>query len=384
MLLLAIEIVTAALALCGIAYYLLSLVGAWCFLRRGPASIADFTPPVSTLKPLRGADPHAYECFRSHCLQQYPDYEIIFGVSDPQDPAIALVERLKGEFPQHAIQLVHCPHMLGPNIKVSNLVQMLPVARYDYLLVNDGDIRVPPDYLRRIMAPLHDAQVGLSTALYRGLPGRTVWSKLEALSITDFVGSVLIAHSFKPRFRYAFGSTLAMSRRALEAAGGFERLADYLADDHQLGENISAAGYRVILSDLVVETTLPDYNFRDFWAHQLRWARTVRDASPRGYFGMVLALGVEWALLALIISGGAGWAWGLVITAAVLRILAVLVAALPVSQDRSIWRRLWLVPLRIAQGTAVWAAAFLSNTVVWRGQGFRLRHGKLYRPPSDS
>ncbi len=373
----AIEIAVAVLALCGIAYYLVTLYAIWGFLRRKYPPAGQFTPPVSILKPLRGADPHAYECFRSHCLQDYPEYELIFGVSEADDPAVAVVERLITEFPGRRIRLVVCAEVLGANRKVSNLIQMLPKARYPVLLINDGDIRVPKNYLRQIVAPLADPAVGLCTALYRGVAGRTLWSKLEAVSITDFVGSVLIAHKFAPSFHYGFGSTLCLRRAALEKAGGFEHLADYLADDHQLGTNLVEAGYGVFLSDVIVETTLPDYDFKSFWNHQLRWARTVRDASPRGYVGMLLALGVEWAALAVIISGAAVWSLALFLIAALLRLDAVIAVAMFVTHEATIWRRIWLVPLRIAQGAAVWVASFFSDTVIWRGEEFSLKHGKL-------
>jgi ceramide glucosyltransferase len=373
----AIEIVVAILALSGIAYYFVTLYAVWGFLRRKHPIAATFAPAVSLLKPLRGADPRAYECFRSHCLQEYPEYELIFGVSEADDPAVPLVERLTREFPERRIRLVVCPQALGANRKVSNLIQMLPEARHPVLLINDGDIRVPRDYLRRVVAPLADPAVGLCTALYSGLPGRTLWSRLEALSIVDFVGSVLVAHQFAPKFHYGFGSTLCLRREALDRSGGFESLTDFLADDHQLGTNLVAAGYRVYLSDVIVETTLPDYDLHGFWQHQLRWARTVRDASPRGYAGMLLALGVEWAALAIIISGAAVWSLALFLVAALLRLDAMIAVGLFVTQDDSIWRQVWLVPLRIAQGAAVWVASFFSDTVIWRGEAFILRRGKL-------
>jgi ceramide glucosyltransferase len=373
-----IEIVAATCALLGTAFYVFAILSAWRFLRQ-PRAMSRFHPPVSILKPVRGADPHAYECFRSHCLLDYAEYEIIFGVHDPGDPAVPLIERLKQEFPQRRIELVVCPRDLGTNRKVSNLIQMLPSARHDHLLVNDGDIRVPPDYLRRIMAPLADARVGLVTALYRAVAGRTLGSKLEALSISDFATAVLVSYSSRRHFHYGFGSTLAFSRRALEQVGGFEALAGYLADDHQLGTLFARAGYQIVLSDLVVETALPEYSLRDFWHHQLRWARTVRDASPRGNLGLVLVFGVQWAAVALIASAGAPRAWALLAVAYAARIASLLVTALAVCKDSGALRRLWLLPLRDLQAVLVWAASFAGRTVVWRGDRFILKHGRLLR-----
>ncbi len=375
-----VEIVAAAGAVCGTAYYLVSIICAWRFLRLPrPAAHPNEATPVSILKPVRGADPHAYECFRSHCLLDYPEYEIIFGVHDPRDPAVALVERLRKEFPDRRIELVVCPRDLGANRKVSNLIQMLPAARYDHLLVSDGDIRVPPDYLRRIMAPLADSRIGLVTALYRAAAGHTLGSKLEALSISDFATAVLISYANRRAFHYGFGSTLAFPRRVLERIGGFETLAEYLADDHQLGTLIAQAGHSIVLADLVVETHLPDYSLRDFWNHQLRWGRTVRDASPRGNAGLVLVFGVQWAAVTVLAAAGASWAWALFAGAYAARIAALLVVGIGVCHDRGTLRRLWLLPLRDVHALLVWAASYAGHTVVWRGDRFVLKHGRLLR-----
>jgi ceramide glucosyltransferase len=375
-----VEIVAAACTVFGTGFYLFSILSAWRFL--GLPRVAEgFRPPVSILKPVRDADSRAYECFRSHCLLDYPEYEIIFGVHDPADPAAALVERLKLEFPDRHIELVICSRELGMNRKVSNLIQMLPAARYDHLLINDGDIRVPPDYLRRIMAPLADSKVGLVTSLYRAVAGGTLGSKLEALSISDFATAVLVSYANRRLFHYGFGPTLALPRRLLESIGGFQVLAEHLADDHQLGTLVAQAGHMVVLSDLVVETTLPDYSLGEFWNHQLRWARTVRDASPRGNLGLVLVFGVQWGAVAVLAAAGAAWAWALFAVACASRIAALLVVARGVCHDRGTLPRLWLLPIRDVQAVLVWLASFAGRTVVWRGERFTLQHGRLLRIP---
>ena len=377
-----IELVVAACAVFGTGYYLFSILSAWRFLRL-PRVEPDFHPPVSILKPVCGADQHAYECFRSHCLLDYPDYEIIFGVHDASDPAAPLVERLQQEFPERRIELIVCTRALGTNRKVSNLIQMLPAARHDYVVVNDGDIRVPPDYLRRIMAPLADSKVGLVTTLYRAFGGRTLGSKLESLSISDFITGVLVLYANRREFHFAFGSTLAFPRRVLELVGGFQAFPDYLADDARLATLIAEAGYWVAIPDLVVETTVPEYSLRDFWNHQLRWARTVRDASPRGNLGLVLTFGVQWAAVAVIAAAGAAWAWALFALAYASRIAALLVTARGVCRDAAVFRRLWLVPFRDLHAVMVWIAAYAGRTVIWRGNRFILKQGRLLRaqPP---
>src|SRR5438270_11343355 len=234
------QLAVAALALMGVAYYLLSVWSAASFLLarrrwRAASDEAAFTPPVTILKPVRGTDPGAYESFRRHCLQDYPQYEIIFGVGDANDAAVPLIQQLMREFPQRQIKLVVCAQKRGMNRKVSNLLQMLPQAQHRILLVNDGDIRVRPDYLRRVMAPFAGDRVGMVTCLYPGIAASTLGSKLEALGIsTDFSAAVLTARQVEVAIRFLLGSTLDFSREALDSVGGLEPLVDYLADDYEL------------------------------------------------------------------------------------------------------------------------------------------------------
>lgn len=366
-----------------IGYYCLCLWSALRFLQERPAAgegarTTPFTPPVSILKPLRGADPEMYENFRRHCLQDYSEYEIIFGVSEANDPAIQLVEQLKVEFPQRAIRLMVCREDQGANTKVSNLAQMLREARYEYLIVNDSDIRVESDYLRRAVAPLKDARIGLVTCLYRGIANSTLGSRLEVLGIgTDFCAGVLVAQTVENGIRFGLGSTLAFRRRDLGAIGGFEAIVDYLADDYQIGSRIAALGLKVKLSDVVVETLLPRYTFRGFLDHQLRWARTVRDSRFWGYVGTGLTFGLPWAALALIFAKGAGWAWTLFACTAVLRIAVAVVVGRFVLGDRQVVRFLTLIPVRDVIAVLVWMRSFVGHDVVWRGTRFRLENGKL-------
>ena len=365
-------------------YYLLCLWCAATFLRERQAGEGArptrFLPPISILKPLKGTDPEIYESFRSHCLQDYPEYEIIFGVSDPNDPAVESVKALQREFPDRRIQLVVSEKILGANVKVSNLAQMLTEARYDHLIVNDSDIRVEPDYLRQVTAPLANSQVGLVTCLYRGVPGATLGSRLEALGIsTDFCASVLVARQLEGGIRFALGSTLAFRRVELDKIGGFISFVDYLADDYELGKRIAGLGLTVNLSDVAVETYLPSYRLREFFAHQLRWARGIRDARVGGYLGLIFTFGLPWALLALTASGGALWASITLAITLLFRFAAALVVGRGVLQDRQILRDAWLIPLRDLLAVAVWFASLGGHTVTWRGDRFRLKNGKLSR-----
>jgi ceramide glucosyltransferase len=376
-------------------FYFLSVIAAASFLRHtrkqlSQPSPAAQLPPVSILKPLKGIDPNIWENFCSHCEQDYPQFQLIFGVSDPADPAAEIVGKLQAQYPQLSIELIVCDRILGTNIKVSNLAQMLPAARHEFLLVNDSDIRVPSDYLRKVMSPLagdatRDAtndSVGLVTCLYRGVAAPTLGSRLEALGIaTDFVPGVLSARFLEKGLHFGLGSTLAFRRRDLQAIGGFEALLDYLADDYELGRRIAATGKRVELSSAIVTTFLPTYTMREFFLHQLRWSRTVRDARPWGYAGLLFTFGVPWALAALLAARGAPWACGLLVLTLAARSAIGFVASAIVLHDRQIFRRdVFLnVFLRDLIAPIIWAASFMGNRIHWRGDVFDLKDGRLSR-----
>ncbi len=381
----------------GMAYYLLSLWSAMSFARaaeRAP-KLAPFTPPVSILKPLRGLDPQMMAGLRSHCLQEYPEYEIIFGVSDANDPALEAVEQLQREFPERAMQVVVCPEVLGANRKVSTLIQMLPHANHEHLLINDSDIRVDKDYLQRVFAPFGadgvekvlgakpdvSRPVGMVTTLYRGVASNSIWAKIESLGIsTDFVGGVLTARLLEGGLRFGLGSTLAFTKSGLAAIGGLEPIVDYLADDYQLGVRLYGAGYRIVLADAVVDTFLPNYSFGGFWQHQMRWARNVRNARRGGYLGVLFTFGLPWAMLAVIAAWGTPGAtllWMLLGTVGVIRLLLALTLGVGILGDRQVVSLLWLVPLRDVMAVVIWFASFAGNTIVWRGMRFRLKGGKL-------
>ena len=344
-------------------------------------------PPVSILKPLKGIDPEIWDSFCSHCNQDYPQFELIFGVSDPDDPAVEVVRKLQAKYPKLAIDLIVCNRILGANIKVSNLAQMLAAARHEILLVNDSDIRVPSDYLRQVTTPLADASVGLVTCLYRGVAAATLGSRLEALGIsTDFVPGVLCARFLEKNLQFGLGSTLAFRRRDLEAIGGFDALLNYLADDYELGRRIAATGKRVELSSAIVSTFLPAYTMRQFFQHQLRWARTIRDARRWGYIGLLFTFGLPWALVTLLASRGAEWGWLVFALTFAVRLAVGFVTALVVlddrqldgsQNDRQLFRNILLLPLRDLIAPFVWVASFMGNRIHWRGDIFYLKNGRL-------
>jgi ceramide glucosyltransferase len=378
------EIFSATGAICGAFYNGFCIWSGRRFIQNqkqaasGRVTFNGPYPPVSILKPLRGTDPEMLESFRSHCRLEYPLYEILFAVHDPADPALSLVDRLKSEYPQRDIRSFVFPRVLGTNVKVSNLAQLLPHAKYECLLVNDSDIRVDPDYLQRVVTPLSDPRAGMVTCLYRGMAANTLWSRLEALGIsTDFSAGVLIAAVLEGQVRFALGSTLSFRRSDLMPVGGFEVLLDYLADDYELGARIAKSGKRVQIADAVVETFLPPYSWRDFVRHQLRWARGIRDSRPWGYLGLCLTYPVPWAILAVVLARGSWWGWLLLAIVLVVRLAAAFTVGRTVLRDRQVQRLWWLIPIRDCIALALWAVAYTGRTVHWRGDRFVLRKGKL-------
>ncbi|HTW12160.1 MAG TPA: bacteriohopanetetrol glucosamine biosynthesis glycosyltransferase HpnI [Solirubrobacteraceae bacterium] len=385
--------ITTLLTLSGLGYSLVALWSARSFLRR-PRFPAGFAPPVSVLKPLHGLEPGLAEAFASHCRQTYPgDYEILFGVSSLDDPVVPLVHRLQADFPERSIRLIHCADVLGPNGKTSNVAQLVPHARYDHLVINDADIHVGPHYLARIMAPFAPIEghppTGLVTALYSGRAHGTLGSRLEALGIaTDFAPAVLTARYLDRGLRFGLGSTLAVSRPALQAIGGLAPLADYLADDYQLGCRIAQAGFGVELANEIVQTAVPAWTFSGFWNHQIRWARTMRD-SRGSYLGLVFTYGLAWACLNLIATGFSVTAFALFSLTLLVRVSLALGIGVGILGDRQVLRDLWLIVPRDLLSLAIWAWSYAGNTVAWGTERLVLRKGKIVadasadaRPPT--
>jgi ceramide glucosyltransferase len=360
----------AILAGCGAAYNLLAIAGAIRFRRRN--RITGFAPPVSILKPVRGRDANFYEAIRSHAVQQYPQFEMIFGTAGPQDAASPDIERLRLEFPQVPIRIVHTENR-APNGKVGALEILAREARYEVLLINDGDIRVEPDYLARVAGMLADKRVGLVTCLYRGR-GSSIPSRAEALGIaTEFAPSVLVARLLSAG-GFALGSTMAIRAADLESIGGFAAIREYLADDYQLGARIAALGKYVALSDSVVETNLGAGTWKEVWKHQLRWSRTIRVSRPAGYFGYLVTQATLWC-----IAAAAFGYWRIAVAGMVVRLIAAVSAMRALGENRVV-RLLMVVPLRDLFGLAVWVAGMAGREVEWRGMRFRLlSDGRIQR-----
>lgn len=377
---LAAEVVAVLLTVGGMVYSLLALWGARDFVRGSNSSLASsLAPGISILKPLRGADPRMYAGFASHCSQQYAgEWEVLFGVSSLDDPAVAEVAKLRIEFPAVQIKLIVCTERLGGNGKVSTLAQLMPHAQFEHVLVNDSDILVSPRYLEHVAVPFADPAVGLVTAPYVGKSSSNLWSRLEAFGIaTDFMPGVFTARKLEGGIRFGLGSTLATTKTALARIGGFEALVEQLADDYELGARLAAAGYRVKLIKEVVATSVPNYSLRGFCEHQLRWARSTRDSRRAGYLGLGVTYVLPWAVLAVVASGGALWSFSLFSLALLVRVAVALTVGVGVLRDGQVLRDILLLPLRDVFGLWFWAWSYASDVVVWRGERFRLKRGEL-------
>ncbi len=314
---------------------------------------------VSVLKPLRGLDPNSYPAFVSQVRQDYPEFEVLFGASDADDPALAQVRKLQLAFPDAPIRVITG----GPktkNAKVGVLLELSRQARFPLLVVNDSDIKVTPEYLARVTEPLNDRSVGLVTCLYR-VQAHNLPSAWEALGITtDFMPSALVAQAVGVR-EFGMGSTLAFRAADFEAVGGFAAIADYIADDYQLAKRITASGKRAVLSTYAVETSLGDATWGGIWRHQLRWARTIRASKGLGFAGLPITHAGVWAAIAFALGA---WPAGVVLVG--LRILSAFLAAAFVLASTQATVVCWLAPVWDLYSFAVWAASYAGRKVRWR------------------
>ena len=348
--------------------------------RRGDPAPADAAAPrqlpVTVLKPLCGAEPDLEHSLRSFCGQDYAGgLQIVFGVQHPADPALAVLERLKRDFPRLDLAVVIDPTRHGASAKVSNLINMMRAARHDWLVLADSDVSVPPGYLAAVAAPLADPAVGIVTCPYRGVPRPGLWSRLGALFINDwFIPSVRVAALFGSR-AFAFGATIALRRDALDAIGGFGAIADQLADDYRLGELTRRRGLRTVLSEVVVDTWVDERTFRQLAQHGLRWLRTIRVVRPGGYAFSAVTFSLPVAMLGCALAGWTPVTLFLLGATVALRLMLHLTAQAPGSAGTAAsrsWSQLWAVPLADGLGFALWCGAFVTREVQWRQGRYRV------------
>ena len=371
----------AALMVCvGLAQGLFGLVLVRRFRAAAPASAAA-RPAITVLKPLHGAEPLLERALESLCRQDYGEFQIVFGVQSLHDPAIAVVERLRLRFPWIDIALVVDGRAHGRNHKVGNLINMLPAARHDVLVIADSDVHAAPDYLARIADALAEPGVGLVTTLYAGLPATaTLVGRLGATAITHgFLPGALMARALGRQD--CLGATMALTRDTLVAVGGLPAMVHHLADDHVLGKLVRARGHRVSLAATVPATTVPEDQVGALYRHELRWSRTILSLVPTGFAASVIQYPLFWALLSLGLSGVEEWAAALLLAAWTVR------ALVGRGIDRSLGlvehglagrTPVWLLPLRDIMSVAVVLASYAGDKVEWRGQVLR---ASLIAPP---
>jgi ceramide glucosyltransferase len=366
--------VTFAILACGALAYQFGAFFALCFFlkRPWPQRPKSREPGISLLKPVKGLDHDTPACLRSFIDQAYPHRQILFGVADPADPALPVLRELQKNHPDVDIEVITCSQDLGLNPKVSTLRQLLPHARHEILVISDSDVRVRPDLLTRLAASLQQSGVGLATCLYRSGPVHTSGGALEALTISaDFIPSVAMAH-YVEGITFALGAVMALPRQILERIGGLESIADYLADDYQLGFKVSQAGLKVQLLPYVVETLGGRETMAGYLTHQLRWARTYRVCRPRGYFAYGITFALPWALLAWLASGLASWGGRLVVLCLLTRLVVAAGAERACLRGRLPWHYFLLLPLKDVISFGLWLLSFLGDTVIWQGKRYRV------------
>jgi ceramide glucosyltransferase len=366
-----------------LVYYLAATIAAWRFFRRERRRVSgDFAPPVSVVKPVRGVDFGSYENFASFCQQDYPDYEILFAVNDASDPAVPLIHRLIAQFPKQQIRLLVGAEKLGANRKVNKLARLAAEARHEILAITDGDVRVGTNYLREVVAPFTDENMGAVTSFYRGITEKNLGAELEALGAsTDFFAGVLVAE-WMEGLSFALGASIVTTKRWLDRIGGFQAIANMHSDDYELGHRIAQAGGKVLLSREAVWTMYPAQRLSGFWQHQVRWARTVRLCRPLSYVGLLFTHGLPWAVLAALVSP-ATWISAVYICGyLVLRYIQAAVVGIWGVRDQVLRQKLWMLPLRDAIYFLVWIASFASNRISWGGEEYTMHGGQMVRVES--
>ncbi|HEY6905460.1 MAG TPA: bacteriohopanetetrol glucosamine biosynthesis glycosyltransferase HpnI [Candidatus Acidoferrales bacterium] len=370
------------LSLAPFAYYLLAIFAAWRFFPGSgfapAATLPGPAPAVSILKPICGLDRETYENYASFCRQDYPEFEILFCVSDPDDPAIRVIENLIRDFPTRSIRLLTGSDPLGTNDKVNKLVRMARQAKHEILVVSDSDVRVGPNFLRAIASSFADPKVGGVTCLYRGLVEEFA-ATLEALGNTsDFAPGVLVAWLLGDRsLDFMLGAVMATTKKHLAEIGGFESLVDYFCDDYELGNRLAARGHRIKLSRFPVSIVYPRESLPAAFRHQLRWNLSIRYSRPWGHLGLLFSQGLPWTVLAAILAPSAAIAVAYVAAYVFLRGVVAWVVGVWGMHDRLVRREFWALPVRDAFAFIVWLASFFPQRIHWRGRQFLVRKKRL-------
>jgi ceramide glucosyltransferase len=375
-------------AVFSLSYVALSVVVTFGWRRHAPrVAEPQPLPPVSVLKPLCGLEPGLYENLRSFCEQSHTNYELLFGARDPNDPALAVARRVAAEYPHLDIRIISGAARLGENRKINTLINLMPHARYDMIVIVDSDILVGPNYLERVVQPLTDPKVGIVSCTYRGRPAGGVWSELGALAIDEwFIPSVLVSGTLGSN-AYCSGTTMALRRDVLNAVGGLDVLAPLLADDYELGLRVRQLGLSCVIPRYELVATEHEPTLLDLVRHELRWMRTIRTVTPLGHALSLLTYVVPLTLLASAAFSFARWSLILPALAVLLRVALHYVVGRPavwdvdriaIDEPRP-WYLVWLVPIRDIMSFAMWVMSYMSRRVTWRGTELWVRPDGVLR-----
>ncbi len=368
-------------------YYLIAIYSSWRFFRNRPLGTAgksSFTPPVSILKPVRGLDPDAYENFASFCRQDYPKYEIVFCVGATDDPVVSVIEQLQRDFPDRSIRVLFGSRRQATNDKVAKLARLTNEARYEYLVINDSDVRVQPDYLRTIVAPLSTAAVGAVTCFYVSTGENTFIENLQTVGmVSDFYAGLLVARQLDG-VKFTLGPTIATTRARLAEFGGYQAIENRPADDLLVGRLIAEQGYKIELLSYAVETVADYESLRDLFEKRLRWMVVMRHMRPWGHLGLLFTQGLPWSVAALVIHPSLIVVSGYLMTYLALRLALTWTIGIWGLKRSGIWKNLALVVIWDAFASAMWLASFARKTVRWRGGQYSIRDGVLIPEASTS
>jgi ceramide glucosyltransferase len=360
-------------------YYVLVLFSSWRFFRRRPrrAEIPrPFTPPVSILKPVRGSDSDAYENFASFCNQDYPEYEIVFCVGSPEDEIVPVLDKLKRDFPDLEIRVLFGSLRIATNDKVAKLARLSEEAKYEYFVISDSDVRVRPDYLRSVVAPLANPKVGAVTCLYVSTGEKTFIDKVQTIGmISDFYPGLFVAKELEG-VKFALGPSIATTRTHLNQFGGYEKIKNQPADDLLVGRLIAEEGYEVELSPYFIQTVADYQSLSEFFHKRMRWLVVMRHMRPKGHFGLLFTQALPWLFVALVVHPTSTAALALVLTYLAFRLATVWLVGIW-GLKRPLWKLMPLVLVWDVLAFCLWIASFGQNTVRWRGGDYYIRDGNL-------
>lgn len=376
-------VVSATTVFLGVAcipfvYYLIVLYSSWRFFRRAaPPPDDSFTPPVSNVKPIRGMDPDAYENFASFCRQDYPDYELLFCVSDRDDPVLPVIEKLARDFPERSIRVLYGSGRTASNDKVAKLARLVSEARHEVVVISDSDVRVRPDYLRSVVAPLADPKVGAVTCFYTPTAEKTLAENLQSMGMfSDFYPGILVAWQLDG-VKFALGPTIATTRARLAGFGGYEALENRPADDLLVGRLIAGQGYQVELLPYTILAVADYHSMRDLFEKRLRWLVVMRHMRPWGHLGLLLTQGLPWSLAAIAVHPTAAVAAGYLVTYLALRCAMTWLIGVWGLRQSGLWKKMPLIAVWDALAFGIWLASFTRKSVKWRGSEYRIRDGLL-------